>query len=143
MKRKSRHIPKINTIHYGGKWIAAGILTGGILPGLFWLLSGVWLWGLCIAGGVILAAFLVVFSIEMYQDGREIPYYENDLKEKIPFDPDKQYACVRSSICTGEKVAGFKSKEDGHFTEVMVIRTPQELERFQTIYGIREIKTEY
>lgn len=142
-KRKNRRIPKINTIHYGGKWIAAGILTGGVLPGIIWLASGIWLWGLCIAGGVILAAFLVVFSIEMYQDGRKIPYYEKDLKEKIPFDPETQYACVRSSICTGEKVAGFKNKEDGHFIEVMVIRSDGELKRFREIYGITEIRTEY
>ena len=38
---------------------------------------------------------------------------------EIKFDPDKQYAIIRSSICTGEKVAGFKNKEDGHFTEVI------------------------
>ena len=31
---------------------------------------------------------------------------------EIKFDPDKQYAIIRSSICTGEKVAGFKSKVD-------------------------------
>lgn len=34
---------------------------------------------------------------------------------EIKFDPDKQYAIIRSLICTGEKVAGFKNKEDGHF----------------------------
>ena len=36
-------------------------------------------------------------------------YHEKQLKEKIPFDPEKQYAVVRSSICTGEKLAGFKN----------------------------------
>lgn len=40
---------------------------------------------------------------------------------EIKFDPDKQYAIIRSSICTGEKVAGFKNKEDGHFTELKYI----------------------
>ena len=39
----------------------------------------------------------------------------------IQFDPETQYAVIRSSICTGEKVAGFKNKTDGHFTEVMLI----------------------
>lgn len=42
---------------------------------------------------------------------------------EIKFDPDKQYAIIRSSICTGEKVAGFKNKEDGHFTERTIGRT--------------------
>ena len=39
----------------------------------------------------------------------------------VHFDPETQYAVIRSSICTGEKVAGFKNKSDGHFTEVMLI----------------------
>ena len=62
---------------------------------------------------------------------------------EIKFDPDRQYAMIRSSICTGEKVAGFKNKEDGHFTEVMLIRSYEDELRFKEIYGIEEIKTEY
>lgn len=70
-------------------------------------------------------------------------YHEKQLKEKIPFDPEKQYAVVRSSICTGEKLAGFKNKADGHFTEVMLIRSQGDLDRFMKIYGIDKVKTEY
>ncbi len=62
---------------------------------------------------------------------------------EIKFDPDKQYAMIRSSICTGEKVAGFKNKKDGHFTEVMLIRSHEDELYFKEIYGIEEIKTEY
>ena len=62
---------------------------------------------------------------------------------RIPFDPDTQYAVIRSSICTGEKVAGFKDKTGGHFTEVMLIRTPEDEKRFREIYGLETIKTEY
>lgn len=62
---------------------------------------------------------------------------------EIKYDPDRQYAMIRSSICTGEKVAGFKNKEDGHFTEVMLIRSYEDELRFKEIYGIEEIKTEY
>ena len=65
------------------------------------------------------------------------------LSEDIKFDPDKQYAVIRSSICTGEKVAGFKSLEDGHFTEVMLIRSYEDELRFKQMYGIDTIKTEY
>ncbi len=64
-------------------------------------------------------------------------------KNLIPFDPDKQYAVIRSSICTGEKVAGLKNKEDGHFTEVMLIKNQHDLELFKKEYNITEIKTEY
>ena len=69
--------------------------------------------------------------------------WERDLKETIPFDPQKQYAVIRSSICTGEKVAGFKNIEDGHFTEVMLIRTKEEEERFKKIYNLETVKKEY
>ena len=60
-----------------------------------------------------------------------------------PFDPETQYAVVRSSICTGEKVAGFKSRADGHFTEIMLIRSPEDLRRFKERYGVESVKTEY
>ena len=71
------------------------------------------------------------------------PYNEQCLSEDIPFDPDKQIAVIKCSICTGEQVAGFKSKEDGHFTEVMLIREARDLEKFKEIYKIEEIKKEY
>ena len=60
-----------------------------------------------------------------------------------PFDPETQYAVIRSSICTGEKVAGFKNKTDGHFTEVMLIRSPADEKEFKETYGIESIKVEY
>ncbi|MBR3463007.1 MAG: aspartate dehydrogenase [Saccharofermentans sp.] len=61
----------------------------------------------------------------------------------MKFDPETQYAVIRSSICTGEKVAGFKNKKDGHFTEVMVIRTAEDERRFKEIYGLESVRTEY
>ena len=64
-------------------------------------------------------------------------------KPEILFDPATQYAIIRSSICTGEKVAGFNSKVDGHFTEVMLIRTYEDELGFKETYGIDTIKTEY
>lgn len=140
---KKLEIPKINSVFFGGKWILTGLLFGGILPLVIWLIFHVFLWGFCIVGGIILLGFLIVFAIEMHQDFGEVPYYERHLKETIPFDPQTQYAVIRSSICTGEKMAGFVSMEDGHFTEVMLIRTWEDEERFKEIYGIETIKKEY
>lgn len=60
-----------------------------------------------------------------------------------PFDPQKQVAVIRSSICTGEKVAGFRDKHDGHFTEVMLIRSQKDIEEFKRTYGVDSLKTEY
>ena len=65
------------------------------------------------------------------------------LRSEFPFDPEKQAAVIRSSICTGEKVAGFKDLEGGRFTEVMLIRSRQDEERFKEIYGLETVKTEY
>jgi hypothetical protein len=50
---------------------------------------------------------------------------------------------IRSSICTGEKVAGFKNKTDGHFTEVMLIRSPADEKEFKETYGVDSLKVEY
>ena len=61
----------------------------------------------------------------------------------IPYDPETQYPVIKASICTGEKVAGFKSRADGHFTEVMLIASDTDLMVFKNAYGIDEIKTEY
>ena len=61
----------------------------------------------------------------------------------IRFDPETQYAVIRSSICTGEKVAGFKNKKDGHFTQVMVIRSPADERVFKETYGLDNVRTEY
>ena len=47
-------------------------------------------------------------------------HHGKDLESEIRFDPETQYAVIRSSICTGEKVAGFRNKKNGHFTLVEV-----------------------
>ncbi len=69
--------------------------------------------------------------------------FKQQSSEDISFDPDKQIAVIRCSICNGEQVAGFKSKEDGHFTEVMLIRDAKDLAEFKETYNISEIKKEY
>ena len=61
----------------------------------------------------------------------------------VKYDPDKEYPVIKASICNGERVAGFKSKEDGHFTEVTFIANEADLKAFKDAYGINEIKTEY
>lgn len=71
-------------------------------------------------------------------------FFHKKPKETGPqFDSETQYAVIRSSICTGEKVAGFKNKTDGHFTEVMLIRSPADEKEFKETYGVESIKVEY
>ncbi|MBR2281580.1 MAG: hypothetical protein IJ863_03040 [Spirochaetales bacterium] len=59
-------------------------------------------------------------------------------KTRKPEDYDHGKLCpaIRSSICTGEKVAGFKDRRTGHFTEIMLIKTDKDLETFRSRYGI-------
>ena len=65
------------------------------------------------------------------------------MKPAIPFDPSTQVPVMKSSVCTGEKVAGFKDIRSGHFTDVALIRTEDDLKAFKAAYGIDEVKTEY
>ena len=53
-----------------------------------------------------------------------------------PYDHENLYPAIRSSICTGEKVAGFKNKDTGSFTEIMLISSDKDFEAFKRKYGI-------
>ena len=57
-------------------------------------------------------------------------------KKASSYDSTAQKPVLRCSICTGEKVAGFQDLHTGHFTEVQLIRSPQELQAFRSRYGI-------
>lgn len=51
---------------------------------------------------------------------------------------------IRASICTGEVAAGFKDIRTGKIEEIMLIRSPEDLEKFKEIYEITEkIAKEY
>lgn len=54
------------------------------------------------------------------------------------YDKEKCRPAVRSSICTGEQTAGFVDIKSGHFTEVMLVHGPGDLELFKREYGIEE-----
>lgn len=61
----------------------------------------------------------------------------------ITYNPETHYPIIRSSICTGEQVAGFKCRETGHFTEVMLIKGDKDLSNFKNMYNLEEVKKEY
>ena len=46
---------------------------------------------------------------------------------------------IRSSICTGEQVAGFKDPSSGKFDELMLIRNGNDLIEFLSLYQVNEI----
>lgn len=100
--------------------------------------------GLLLFGVICIVAYGIGWLLRFANDKRMISEdVQSLLREQIPFDPETQYAVIRCSICTGERVAGFKDKTGGHFTEVMYLRTPEDEKRFREIYGLEEVKTEY
>ena len=68
---------------------------------------------------------------------RKPPAADYDKSGKIPV--------IRSSICTGEQVAGFKDIGSGKFEELMLIRNTQDFQEFLCRYQVEEteIKREW
>lgn len=65
--------------------------------------------------------------------------------DKKSYDKEELKPVIRSSICNGEKVAGFKNIHTGKFTEVMLIKDKKDMDEFLKKYDISvaEIKTEW
>ena len=62
-----------------------------------------------------------------------------------PYDKTGKIPVIRSSICTGEQVAGFKDIVSGKFEELMLIRDEKDLAEFLSRYQVEEseIKREW
>ena len=59
-------------------------------------------------------------------------------------DKDNKKPVIKASICNGEQVAGFKDIHTGKIEEVMLIKSPADLDAFKKMYGINEeIAKEY
>lgn len=60
------------------------------------------------------------------------------------YDNENMKPVIKASICNGEQVAGFKNMNTGKIEEVILIKTPEDLESFKNMYGINEeITKEY
>lgn len=61
------------------------------------------------------------------------------------YDKVNQVPVLRASICTGEKVVGFKDLHTGKFEEVMLIKDDKDMQKFLTDYDVEEkdIKKEW
>lgn len=54
------------------------------------------------------------------------------------YDKKNKKPIIKSSICNGEQVAGFKDIRTGKMEEVMLIKNKTDLEKFKVMYGIEE-----
>lgn len=134
---------KINSLHFGLPWIGLSLLVGLVIPLIVRLITGVFPWPMAIAGGAGLVSFLAVFAIELHQDSGKVPHCKKNLSETVRYDPAKQIPVLKCSICTGERIAGFKDIQSGHITEVMVIGSDDDLRYFRKQYGIESLKEVY
>lgn len=55
-----------------------------------------------------------------------------------PYDRENKKPVIKSSICNGEQVAGFKDIHTGKIEEVMLIKSQADLVKFKELYGIDE-----
>ena len=63
---------------------------------------------------------------------------------KKTYERENMRPIIRAGIYTGEQIAGFKDIRTGKMEEIMLIKSPEDLENFKSIYGItEEIAKEY
>ncbi len=62
---------------------------------------------------------------------------------KLTYDKSTEVPVIKSSICTGEKTAGFMEINGGRYRDVMLIKTDSDIEEFKKMCGVEEIKTIY
>lgn len=71
-------------------------------------------------------------------------FRKKEKKIEMKYDPSMRRPAIRSSICTGEKVAGFENLQTEKFEEIQLIRNDKDLQEFRKRYGIEgEIRTIY
>ena len=71
-------------------------------------------------------------------------FFKKKTIETIKYDETIRRPAIRSSICTGERVAGFENLETGKFEEIQLLQSERDLEQFKKRYGITgDIRTIY
>lgn len=54
------------------------------------------------------------------------------------YDKENKQPVIKASICNGEQIAGFKDIHTGKIEEIMLIKSPADMEKFKAMYGIEE-----
>ena len=62
---------------------------------------------------------------------------------QLSYDKENETPAVKSSICTGEKTAGFIDNKTGRYRDVMLINTDADIAEFKRQCGVDEVKTIY
>ncbi|MCR5594199.1 MAG: aspartate dehydrogenase [Saccharofermentans sp.] len=69
-------------------------------------------------------------------------------KKKKPIDiyrynKQTEVPAVKSSICTGEKTAGFLEVNTGKYRDIMLVESDADIEVFKSACGVDEVKEIY
>ena len=65
-------------------------------------------------------------------------FWNRKKQAKTAYDKAGKVPVIRSSICTGEQVAGFRDETTGKFQELMLIRTDSDYQEFLRLYEVEE-----
>lgn len=77
-----------------------------------------------------------IHAAERAEEATAVKKTKEQEEEGFCFDKEYHRPVIRSSICTGEQVAGFKDRHTGRFTEIMLVRNNEDIEEFTQKYGI-------
>lgn len=56
----------------------------------------------------------------------------------LTYDRENKKPVIKSSICNGEQVEGFKDIHTGKIEEIMLIKSEADIDKFKAMYGINE-----
>jgi len=56
--------------------------------------------------------------------------------KKLHYNKESKRPVIQASICTGERVAGFKNLHTKKFEEIMLIKSDKDINEFMEIYDI-------
>ena len=63
--------------------------------------------------------------------------------KQLSYDKENETPAVKSSICTGEKTAGFIDSRTGKYRDVMLIRSDADIAEFKRQCGVDDVKIIY
>ena len=63
--------------------------------------------------------------------------------KQLSYDKENETPSVKSSICTGEKTAGFIDSRTGKYRDVMLIRSDADIAEFKRQCGVDDVKIIY
>lgn len=67
----------------------------------------------------------------------------NNHDDNIYYNKDTEVPAVKSSICTGEKTAGFLDVNTGKYRDVMLVKSDADIELFKKSCGADEVRKIY